>query len=152
MSPINWRAINPEYIFIYSVDPNGFMLTADPFYSSEEFEKSKPDFKKSSSKKEKESTADETSPNVQTDSLVSRITLVELSEYRVNDLGLYRQIIQDTLSLCEEEIVMPYISRNFSLSGVNDAVKFIKEKKCTGKILIDLKSVEDESKSAKETE
>lgn len=148
---LNRLVSNSLHIFTYSVDPNGFMLTADPFYSPDEFEKTKPEFKKSSSKKE-ESTASENTPDVQTDSLVSRITLVELSDYRINDLELYRQIIQDTLSLCEEEIVMPYISRNFSLGGVNDAVKFIKEKKCTGKILIDLKSVEDESKSAKETE
>lgn len=33
----------------------------------------------------------------------------------------------------------PYISQTFALGDVNKAVKFIKEKKCTGKVLIDLK-------------
>lgn len=135
---------------IFSIDPNGFMLTVDPFYSPETFLSAKPDFKKPSKKdvtnKTDESTID----------LVSKIKRVDLSDYRIKDLTLYRQIIQDTLSLCEEEIISPYISQNFSLYDVNKAVKFIKEKKCTGKILIDLesdersKSDDDEEKSDSE--
>lgn len=126
------------------------MLTADPFYSAEEFQKVKPDFKKPLSKKEKEPI--EAAPVNQTVDLASRITLVDLSEYRINELDVYRQIIQDTLSLCEEEIISPYISRSFSLNAINDAVKFIKEKKCTGKILIDLKATDDETTSDKESD
>lgn len=132
------------------------MLTADPFYSPEEFRMLKPEFKKTSpkkEKKEKDPEAIEAPSDAPAVDLVSKIKIIDLSEYRINDLDLYRQTIQDTLSLCEEEIISPYISRNFSLNAVNDAVKFIKEKKCTGKILIDLKISDDESKEeAKETD
>lgn len=93
----------------------------------------KPDFKKSSSKKEKVPATDDT------DSFVEKIQQIDLGEYRLNDIDQYRQLIQDTLSLCEEEILAPYISQTFALGDVNKAVKFIKEKKCTGKVLIDLK-------------
>lgn len=61
----------------------------------------------------------------------------------MKDFELYRQIIDDTLSLCTEEIIVPYISQKFSLNDVNDAVEFIKEKKCTGKVLIDLTCVDE---------
>lgn len=132
------------------------MLTADPFYSPEEFRKSSAEFKRPSSKKEKkekeESNENGDISDDRIDDLVSRISMIELSEYRIKDSDLYRQIIQDTLSLCEEEIINPYISRNFSLEAVNNAVKFIKEKKCTGKILIDLKMGDGESKKNKETD
>lgn len=126
------------------------MLTADPFYSPEEFLKSKPEFKKPSTKKEKDPKVIAVSPDVQNEDLVARIKLVDLAAYRINDLDLYRQIIQDTLELCEEEIISPYISQNFSLNAVNDAVNFIKEKKCTGKILIDLNAVDKQTKKDKE--
>lgn len=132
------------------------MLTADPFYSPENFSVQKPEFKKSSpkkEKKEKDPEAIETPSDALVDDLVSKIKLIDLSEYRINDLDLYRQTIQDTLSLCEEEIISPHISRSFNLKAVNDAVKFIKEKKCTGKILVDLKTSDDESEEkAKETD
>lgn len=116
------------------MDPvNGHFLTADPFYSTSEYPKYKPDFKKSTSKK------DNTPPTDETDNFVEKIQQIDLGEYRLNDVDQYRQLIQDTLSLCEDEIVTPYISQTFALGNVNQAVKFIKEKKCTGKVLIDLK-------------
>lgn len=58
---------------------------------------------------------------------------------------MYRQIIQDALSLCEEEIVCPYISKKFGIHEVNEAVEYIKSKKCSGKVLIDL-TIEPEEK------
>lgn len=123
------------------MDPDGILLTADPFYSPELFLASKPNvkkFKKNGDSNEEKDQSD----------LVNRIQQVDLSEYRIKDLDLYRQIVQDTLILCEEEIVNPYISRILSLHDVNEAVKFIQEKKCTGKVLIDLKA----EQSAKEPE
>lgn len=110
-------------------------MTVDPFYSPETFPSTKPEFKKSSKK-----TKDEDSDTKKTDedAFISKIQKVDLSEYRVNDLDLYRQIIQDALSLCEEEIVCPYISKEFGIHDVNKAVEFIKNKECTGKVLIDL--------------
>lgn len=79
-----------------------------------------------------------------TDELSSKIKHIDLGQFRLNELNAFRQIMQDTLSLCEEEIVCPHISHTFDLKDVNDAIKFIKEKKCIGKILIALRS--DDSK------
>lgn len=121
-----------------SVDPeNGAFLTVDPFYSAETFASLKPEFKKSSSKKET-ATAEGTP-----DSFLAKIQHIDLSELRFRDLDQYRQLIQDTLALCEEELVTPYISQTFALDHINRAVRFIKEKKCTGKVLIDLKMEKD---------
>lgn len=133
-----------KYIICYfhSVDPNGYFLTADPTYSPERFVASKPEFKKPSKKDGTESTG------LSTSDLVSKIKFVDLTKYREEDLELYRQTIQDTLSLCEEEIITPFISNCFELDDVNEAVKFIKEKKCTGKVLIDLKSEKKLSKKS----
>lgn len=115
------------------MDSNGHFFTADPFYSPDQFLQSKPEFKKKSSKKDDQTIA------ISDSDLVSKIQFVDVTKYRLQDLDLYRQIIEDTLSLCEEEILSPYISHCFNLNEVNEAVKFIKNKKCTGKVLIDLK-------------
>lgn len=115
------------------MDPNGYFLTADPRYSPERFVAIKPEFKKPSKNDGSESA------ELSTSDLVSKIQFVDLTKYREEDLVLYRQTIQDTLSLCDEEIITPYISNCFKLDDVNEAVEFIKEKKCTGKVLIDLK-------------
>lgn len=126
------------------------MLTTDPFFSAEEFKKSNSEFKKSALNKVNESKVFEALSDDEINDLISRIKVIDLSEYRINDLDLYRQIIKDTLSLCEEDIISPHISRNFDLEAVNDAVNFIKEKKCTGKILIDLKNTGDKSQSTED--
>lgn len=40
--------------------------------------------------------------------------------------------------MCEEEIVCSFISKKFGIHDINKAVEFITNKKCTGKVLIDL--------------
>lgn len=115
----------------------GSFITADPFFSKVTFPSTKPEFKKTSSKKKEDA-----APTESTDEFVPKIQHIDLGEHRVLDLNLYRQTIQDTLSLCEEEIITPYISKTFPLKDINKAVKFIKGKKCTGKVLIDLKAAD----------
>lgn len=112
------------------MDANGHFFTADPFYSPEQFLQMKPEFKKPSKQKDITSLSDS--------ELVSKIQFVDITKYRLDNLELYRQTIQDTLSLCEEEIIIPYVSQCFNLADVNDAVEFVKKKKCTGKVLIDV--------------
>lgn len=79
-------------------------------------------------------------------------------KYRDFDKEFYRQTISDTLALCEEEIIAPYVSKTFGLHEINDAVDFIKGKKCTGKILIDIKKPKvekddaDDKKKSEKTE
>lgn len=120
--------------FACSVDPeNGHFLTIDPTYDFDTFPASRPDFKKT----KKAAAAGADSSDV--DAFVTKIKRVDLYKYRDFDKEFYRQTIADTLALCEEEIITPYVSRTFGLSEVNDAVEFIKEKKCTGKVLIDIR-------------
>lgn len=127
------------------MDPEtGSFLTADPFYSPEEFVTFKPEFKRSTSKDSPK--ADD--PHY----FVPKIQQVDLAQYRNKDNDLYRQVIQDTLTLCEEEIINPYVSETFSIDQINQAVNFIKDKKCTGKVLIDLKLKEDSDDSDDESE
>lgn len=112
------------------MDPNGHFFTADPFYTPEQFLQLKPEYKKPSKQQNITALSDS--------ELVSKIQFVDITKYRLQDLELYRQTVQDTLSLCEEEIINPYVSHCFNLCNVNDAVEFIKNKKCTGKVLIDV--------------
>lgn len=123
---------------IHSMDPEGHFLTADPFHSPEKLVLAKADIDKALKKYRK---ADKES-----DDFVPKIRYVDISEYRTTDLDLYRQIVQDTFALCEEEIITPYVSRCFGLHDINEAVKFIKEKKCTGKILVDVRAEETTKK------
>ena len=141
-----------NFFFCYfSVDPeNGHFLTADPLYSPETFAESKPEFKKTVPKKKvtKDETTEQTTPDTpEIDSFISKIQKVDLSELRIKNLEAYRQVLEDTLSLCEEEIINPYVSRVFSLNAINEAVEFVANKSCTGKVLIDLRSRDDSESS-----
>lgn len=122
-------------------------LTSDPFYTpdSKKIVESITDLKKTFKKEKISDVGDDDEKDVldSANNFISRIQYVDISEFRMKNLDLYRQVVQDTFVLCEEEIIAPYISRTFNLDDVNDAVKFIKEKKCTGKVLIDVKSRQD---------
>lgn len=118
------------------MDADGHFFTADPFYTPEQFLQLKPEFKKPAKTENLSSFSDS--------DLVAKIQFVDITKYRLQDLDLYRQTVQDTLSLCEEEIISPHISHCFSLADVNDAVEFIRNKKCTGKVLIDVNVSEQE--------
>lgn len=63
-------------------------------------------------------------------------TIVSLKALRSQNRHLYKTLVNDTLELANEELIGAYISAEFDLDKINDAVKFIDEKKCTGKILI----------------
>lgn len=51
------------------------------------------------------------------------------------------------MALCEEEVIVPYVSQKFELNKVNEAVEFIRGKRCTGKVLIDVGQVEEDGKN-----
>lgn len=124
---------------IYSVDKEtGHYFTVDPTYNPDTFATTKPEFKKS--KKSKESTEEEGDG----DAFVSKIQHVNLYKYRDFDKDFYRQTIADTLALCEEEVIVPYVSQKFQLSKVNEAVEFIRGKRCTGKVVIDVGQADEE--------
>lgn len=141
-------------MFLHSVDAkDGHFITVDPLYDASTFPSTKPEFKKTKKKKEQDDDKSDKDDVVPVeDAFVAKIQCVSLSDERDKDKELYRQTIEDTLALCEEEIIAPYVSKIFGLSEVNDAVEFIKGKTCTGKVLIDIQKVmekkdDDESKT-----
>lgn len=68
-----------------------------------------------------------------------RVQHVDLFKYRKVDPDFYRQVIADTFSLYDEELISAHVSKVFPLTEVNEAIQFVREKKCTGKVLIDIK-------------
>lgn len=64
--------------------------------------------------------------------------LVNLHTLRDQNLKLYRQIVNDTLELADKSVISSHVSERFSLKDVNKAIKYIYEKKCTGKVVIEV--------------
>lgn len=125
---------------IFSVDPeNGKFLTVDSAYNPATFSSSKPkdEFKKS--KKRKDENKQENA-----EWFVPKIQHIDLHKLQETDKNLYRQIVLDTLALSEEDLIVPYVSQTFGLGDINEAVKFIQQKKGTGKVLIDVKQQKDQ--------
>lgn len=124
----------------FSVDPeNGKFFSADAAYDPSTFSSSKPKEEFRKSKKNKEENEQKNA-----DWFVPKIQHLDLHKLQETDKDLYRQIVMDTLSLSEEDLITPHVSRTFSLADINEAVKFIKEKKSTGKVLIDIKQRKDD--------
>lgn len=133
--------------FFFSVDPiNGHLISVDPFYSPEILKTQKLDYKKPSVKKSKE---DEKLSKEDILPIEERVKFVDLYKYRETDVDFYRQIITETLELCEDDLISAYISGTFKLTELDKAIEFIEKKKFTGKVLIEIR---DEVKKAKVTE
>lgn len=66
------------------------------------------------------------------------MVLVNLHTLRENNLKLYRQIVSDTLELADKGVLSPHVSEKFSLENVNKAIKYILNKECTGKVVIEI--------------
>ncbi|XP_023029990.1 quinone oxidoreductase-like protein 2 homolog [Leptinotarsa decemlineata] len=66
----------------------------------------------------------------------SFLSIVSLKELRRQNKHLYKTVVDDTLELANEGVISAHISARFSLGEINEAIKFIEEKKCTGKVLI----------------
>ncbi|XP_060528897.1 quinone oxidoreductase-like protein 2 homolog [Cylas formicarius] len=63
-------------------------------------------------------------------------TIVSLKSLRNQNPHLYKTVINDTLELANEGVISAHVSAEFSLDKINDAIKFIEDKKCTGKVVI----------------
>lgn len=68
----------------------------------------------------------------------SYLTMVSLTALRTQNVELYRSIIEDVLELANQGIIGAHISATFDLPAINDAIKYIEDKKCTGKVLIEM--------------
>jgi len=63
-------------------------------------------------------------------------TIVSLKALRSQSRHLYKTLVNDTLELANENLIGAHISAEFPLAKINEALQFIDDKKCTGKILI----------------
>ncbi|KAJ8959855.1 hypothetical protein NQ318_011588 [Aromia moschata] len=63
-------------------------------------------------------------------------TILSLKELQKQNRHLYKTVVSDTLELANEGLIAAHVSANFNLNEINEAVQFIEDKKCTGKVLI----------------
>ncbi|KAJ8914550.1 hypothetical protein NQ315_010014 [Exocentrus adspersus] len=63
-------------------------------------------------------------------------TILSLKELRRQNKHLYKTVVSDTLELANEGLIGAHISAKYTLKEINEAIKFIEDKKCTGKVLI----------------
>ncbi|XP_022203775.2 quinone oxidoreductase-like protein 2 [Nilaparvata lugens] len=61
---------------------------------------------------------------------------VSLRDYRETNYNVYRQLVYDVLTLHEQDIIKPVISKEFKLEQVNEALKHLAETETIGKIIL----------------
>ncbi|XP_046400680.1 quinone oxidoreductase-like protein 2 homolog [Ischnura elegans] len=61
---------------------------------------------------------------------------VSLAHYRAVNPEVYRNIVLDSIDMCEQGLVKPYISSTVDLEDVNKAIELISERKSTGKVVV----------------
>lgn len=66
------------------------------------------------------------------------LTMVNFKHLRKTNPSYFRLLVQDTVDMADQGLIKPHISAKYSLKDVNEAVKFIEEKKCTGKVVINV--------------
>lgn len=64
--------------------------------------------------------------------------MVSLHALRVQNPELYRVMVNDTLELADQGMIGAHISAIFDLHNINVAIKYIEDKKCTGKVVIEM--------------
>lgn len=77
-------------------------------------------------------------PNIPPPPLNTYLMLVSLHALREKDFKTYRQVVSDVLDMADEGVLNAHVSAKFELKSVNDAIEYIKAKKCTGKVVIEL--------------
>lgn len=78
-------------------------------------------------------------PKILTSSLLTEtysLMGVCLSQYRIADPEIYREVVLDAIDMCEQGLLKPHVSHVYQLNKVNDAISFITERKSTGKVVI----------------
>lgn len=112
--------------FIFSVASDGKLISVDPF----------DDQTKLLAKASKSKEEGKKSPSIDVSKLIRHVDL-----YSFKDRDIYRQAVSDSIQLYEDGLITAHISKKFKLTDVKDAIDFIKKKKCTGKVLIDVESI-----------
>lgn len=141
---VEGTAVDLIYSLLHSVCPKaGKLISVYPLFEMDEFMASVPQVE--IKEKYKLKTAFEKP-------IEERVQHVDLFKYRKVDPEFYRQVIGDTFSLYDEELISAHISQTFPLADVNEAIEFVRNKKCTGKVLIDIKKQKEKKEQDKEKE
>lgn len=74
----------------------------------------------------------------------TKLTIVNVEALRLTNNTYFRQLVQDTLDMADQSLISAHISKTFPLKGVNEAIQFIQDKKCTGKVVIDMDDDDDD--------
>ncbi|XP_035898902.1 quinone oxidoreductase-like protein 2 homolog [Anopheles stephensi] len=115
------------------VDPaNGKLISVDPFYNASKFPTEVPEFDRPKRKEKDEKPAEAEAKA----KLIQDVRHFDLYEYP--DLDTYRQMISDTIEMRSEGMIAGHISKTFPLAKIQQAIEFVQQKQCTGKVLIDV--------------
>uniref|UniRef100_A0A182YNI3 Uncharacterized protein n=1 Tax=Anopheles stephensi TaxID=30069 RepID=A0A182YNI3_ANOST len=115
------------------VDPaNGKLISVDPFYNASKFPMEVPEFDRPKRKEKDEKPAEAEAKA----KLIQDVRHFDLYEYP--DLDTYRQMISDTIEMRSEGMIAGHISKTFPLAKIQQAIEFVQQKQCTGKVLIDV--------------
>ncbi|XP_049289918.1 quinone oxidoreductase-like protein 2 [Anopheles funestus] len=128
------------------VDPtNGQLISVDPFFNASKFPTELPEFERPK-RKEKDEKPEEVEGKAK---LIKNVRHFDLYEYP--DVDTYRQMISDTIEMRSEGMIAGHISKIFPLAKIHQAIEFVQQKQCTGKVLIDVQCPdEDDCADAKE--
>lgn len=74
---------------------------------------------------------------------------LNLREYRKAKPEIYRQAAEDVFQFLEEGLITPTRSLVVGLNKVNDAIRFILERKTPGKVIIDIRNKDAEPEKSK---
>ncbi|XP_047493808.1 quinone oxidoreductase-like protein 2 homolog [Penaeus chinensis] len=80
-------------------------------------------------------------PHIETSQLLPKaVSLIGLSltHYRDADNAVYRQAIEDVIDMHEMGLIKPHISASFKLEQTEEAFEFLRERKSTGKVVLDI--------------
>ncbi|XP_049539250.1 quinone oxidoreductase-like protein 2 [Anopheles darlingi] len=126
------------------VEPEkGKLISVDPFYNAQTFPKEVPQFERPK-RKGKEDKPDESAEGRA--KLLQNVQHFDLYEYP--DLDTYRQMISDTIEMRSEGMIAGHISKVFPLAKIQQAIEFVQQKQCTGKVLIDVQCTDPEEDCA----
>lgn len=127
----------------YSISPNGYILTEDPFFSPETFDA--PYFKKDTGKKmkKKQTTSLEEIEEPENIEWATRVQRVDITKYQTNEPEFYEKIINQAFDLHATEQINPFVSHIWNLRDVNKAIQFVNLKKCLGKVLINTQRMKE---------
>lgn len=123
----------------------GKLISVDPFYNAQTFAKEVPQFERPKRKgKEDKPESDEGRAK-----LLQNVQHFDLYEYP--DLDTYRQMISDTIEMRSEGMIAGHISKVFPLAKIQQAIEFVQQKQCTGKVLIDVQCTDPDEDCAEKT-